>query len=300
MKDHASILAMTTVKTIVRNLGSKRAVVRAKAADDLSRLTDGQVDALVRLVRANDIVTRSSGPQSILSFLLFLFALMALPTLSALGFGGILPPLLMAAILGGIAVSYPCIANPRFRRSVVRSAILANDSRLLGPLLMISCIKPVPYTPLNSGVMSRYGYTPATAEDAQFALAGILERLDANDRLDVSAMEKACLSPVIKHNGAEFVLRLMPVVEAIGGSQELQILTSLEAGKYSGSESQAVREAATHCRLTIESRIAHQSVSSTLLRASDISASKGELVRPALAAARVEGAVLVRPALEDL
>jgi hypothetical protein len=290
-------LSTDDIGELIDQLGSRQPAVRERADLALKTLTPEQVDRLVRILRAEP--KRTMG-RMVAWFSVAVWPMVFLPSWLTFGQGGGMAPvfrcLLFGTFLAGYMVLFPLlVARPRFQGTLVYCSTQVTNSRLLGPLITYTLYPtPTAATGVRGGLIKLFGGRFVKAAEIEQALLRVLRKIKPGDEIDLTGPERAGVTKRLLSSNPEIVIALLGLLEQIGGGSDLRNMRALERGAHSGQTSPAVREAAAHCRATIEARIVQQKIPETLLRASQSSSPTKELVRATLMAGPVEEQVLLR------
>jgi hypothetical protein len=284
------------IGTLIKQLCSRQPAVRAEAELALKSLMPEEVDQLVQLIRTEPKKTmRRMG----LWFAVVAWPMVLGPSWLTFGHAGGMPPLFRVLLFGGFLATYMVlfpllVARPRFQGAMLYCITQVNDSRLLGPLITHSDYGSASRARFAGNMSKRYSGRSVLPGQLEQTMLVVLRNIRPEEEIDLSVVEIAGLTRRLTTKNPEVVLELLALLNRIGGRSDLVNVKALERGLYSGRESQAVRDAASSCRATIEARIEQQKIPETLLRASQSAAPTKELVRATFVPAPVEEQVLLR------
>jgi hypothetical protein len=182
----------------------------------------------------------------------------------------------------------------RLRYSLVQSMLLADDVRLLGPLIGCYGLDDSKMVSLPFLFPRACGKSPQLSAQINQCIIRTVPLVRPDDEIDITNFERGMLLEALRSIRADLVLALLRLVEQIGDSRELPSIKLLENGKYCAASNPEVREAAANCRSVIEARLAVKAQPENLLRASQSADQDAALLRPVGITYKDEEAVLLR------
>jgi hypothetical protein len=278
-------------------LSSRDPVIRTEAINSFREAGSEGVTLLAKFVRNHILnstvrVSRRGrwliGASTIASpFVFYLIALSSLPLRALL----LWFPIAFISFGTNIWRQLPLL---RLRYSLVQSMLLNDDTKLLGPL--IGCIgldeaNMVSWPRLLPNIC---GKPKELSVMINQSVIRIVSLLGPEDEIDITNFERGMLLEALRSSSSNLVMALLSLTEQIGDSRELQVIKSLENGKYSAASNPEVREAAANCQSVIEARLAIKAQPDTLLRASQSSNQAAALLRPVGITNKDDESVLLR------
>ena len=118
-------------------------------------------------------------------------------------------------------------------------------------------------------------------EAIKTGLTALLREIRPEDINMLSPLQRKRLYWYLMSSDTHLVLALLQALQYIGDNDALSAICKLEAGNWSAARNEEVRTAAKECREAIEERAQQAADPRNLLRASSVTSSSDEMLRPA-------------------